>query len=87
MNKDFIREIKENIEFQVSDEIAIEYDRKEPEFAVLEDKYHISEIAGKGDLEKALNLLGWVNQHIRDYIENCTKECIEYLRNLPYFQS
>ena len=65
MNKDFIREIKENIEFQVSDEIAIIYKRNEPEYAILEDKYHISEIAGKSDLEKALNLLGWVNQHIR----------------------
>ena len=26
-------------------------------------------------------------QHIRDYIENCAKECTEYLSRLPYFQS
>lgn len=65
MNEDFIREIKENTEFQVSDEIVIKYDLKAPEYAVLENKYHISEIAGKSDLEKALNLLDWVNQHIR----------------------
>lgn len=65
MNQNFIREIKENTEFQRSDEIAITYDQKEPEYALLEDNYHISEIAGKSDLEKALNLLGWVNQHIR----------------------
>ncbi|MDE7298671.1 MAG: zinc dependent phospholipase C family protein [Lachnospiraceae bacterium] len=25
-------------------------------------------------------------QHIRDYIENCARECAEYLRYLPYFQ-
>ncbi len=26
-------------------------------------------------------------QHIRDYIADCAKECTEYLRRLPYFQS
>ena len=26
-------------------------------------------------------------QHIRDYIANCARECIEYLRYLPSFQS
>ena len=26
-------------------------------------------------------------QHIRDYISDCAKECTEYLRRLPYFQS
>ena len=26
-------------------------------------------------------------QHIRDYIENCAKECTEYLSRLPYFKS
>lgn len=26
-------------------------------------------------------------QHIRDYIANCARECTEYLRYLPYFQS
>lgn len=65
MNNDFIREIKIHTEFQVSDEIVIGYDLNKPEYAVLEDKYHILEIAGKSDLEKALHLLGWVNHHIR----------------------
>ena len=65
MNKEFLREIKENTEFQVSDEVAIEYQKQEPEYAILEDKYHISNIAGQSDLERALNLLDWVNHHIR----------------------
>ena len=65
MNQDFIREIKENTKFQASDEIAIKYEQNEPEYALLVDSYHISEIAGKSDSEKTLNLLGWVNQHIR----------------------
>lgn len=65
MNEYLIRKIKENTKFQASDEITIQYERNEPEYALLEDNYHISEIAGKSDLEKALNLLGWVNQHIR----------------------
>ncbi len=65
MNEYLIRKIKEHTKFQASDEITIQYERNEPEYALLEDNYHISEIAGKSDLEKALNLLGWVNQHIR----------------------
>lgn len=65
MNQEFVKEIKENTEFRVSDEIEIEYNHQASEYAVLEDQYHISEIAGNNDLEKALNLLCWVNQHIR----------------------
>lgn len=61
MNNEFVNEIKGNTEFRVSDDIEIEYDHQEPELAVLENKYHISEIAGKKDLEKAINLLSWVN--------------------------
>ncbi|MCM1387320.1 MAG: transglutaminase-like domain-containing protein [Bacillus sp. (in: Bacteria)] len=67
MNQEFVKEIKENTEFQVSDKIEMQYRYQEPEYAMIEEKYHISEIAGAGksDLEKALNLLEWVNLHIR----------------------
>lgn len=78
MNEDFISEIKENTEFQVSDEIAIKYDQKEPEYAVLEDKNHISEITGKSDLEKALNLLGKVDNI--DDVKNYYTKNLFFLR-------
>lgn len=64
MNREFVQAIKENTEFRVSADIKVEYNHQAPEFAVLEDKYHISDIAGQTDLEKALNLLAWVNKHI-----------------------
>ena len=67
MQKVFIKLIKENIDFHVSDNIEIEYRIDAPEYKQLEDKYHISEITCKDnrDLDKALNLLAWVNSHIQ----------------------
>lgn len=65
MNREFINYIKENTDFQVSSKIEIEYRNQETEYAELKNKYHISKIAGNTDLEKCLNLLAWVNAHIR----------------------
>ncbi len=65
MSSEFIKEIKENQQFQVSDIIQIEYKSGEPEYEELKDKYHISDLTGERDLGTALNLLAWVNEHIK----------------------
>lgn len=65
MNKDYISAIKENVRFQVSHEIEIEYRKQEPECRELEEQYLLSSIAAGSDLEKAVSLLSWVNSHIR----------------------
>jgi len=65
MRNEFINEIKNNQEFQVSDNILIDYMRSEPESEKLKEKYHLSSFAGETDLEKALNLLAWINKHIK----------------------
>jgi len=41
------------------------YRPDDPEYKELEEKYHLSDIVGENDLDKALNLLAWVNKHIR----------------------
>lgn len=64
MNQEFIRAIKENTEFQVSAETEIQYKLQEPEYAALDEQYQLSEIAGKTDSEKALQMLAWVNRHM-----------------------
>lgn len=64
MNSGFVQAIKGNTGFRVSADVKITYNHQAPEFGVLEEKYHISEIAGQSDLEKALNLLAWVNKHL-----------------------
>ena len=65
MSNEFINEIKKNLEFQVSDNILIEYMTCEPEYEILKEKYHFSSFVGEIDLEKALNLLAWINKHIK----------------------
>jgi len=67
MQIEFTKLLKDNKEFQSSDNITIEYRMDAPEYKQLEEKYHLSSIAGKGekDIKKALNLLAWVNAHIR----------------------
>jgi len=57
--------LKKNQEFQVSDNILIEYMTCEPEYEILKEKYCFSAFVGEKDLEKALNLLAWVNKHIK----------------------
>lgn len=64
MKSEFTKEIKANTEFRISHDIQIEYNHQDSEFALLEEKYHLSEIAGNTDWEKVLNLLVWVNKHI-----------------------
>lgn len=64
MNEEFKNEIQRNRIFQDGEKVAIEYYLQCKEYALLEQKYHIAEIAGEGDLSKALNLLEWVNAHI-----------------------
>ncbi len=63
-DKEFIREIKENTEFHISAENKIEYKFKEPEYTILEEQYHLSETAGKTDLEKSLHMLARLNSHM-----------------------
>lgn len=46
-------------------EIKINYKLDTSEYKDLEEKYYLSDIAGENDLDKALNLLAWVNSHIR----------------------
>ncbi len=65
MKKEFITKIKENTKFQVSDKTEIHYILQAPEYRELEDRYHISAVAGERDSEKAFHLLAWVNTHIR----------------------
>ncbi len=64
MNEKYKNEIQRNRIFQDGEKVAIEYCLQCKEYALLEQKYHIAEIAGEGDLCKALNLLQWVNAHI-----------------------
>ena len=65
MSNEFINEIKRNQEFQVSDNILIEYMRSESEYEKLKAKYQLPSFVGEKDLEKALNLLEWINKHIK----------------------
>lgn len=65
MSSEFIDEIKKNQEFQVSDNIVIEYMSCESEYEMLKKNYLSSSLVGEQDLEKALNLLAWVNKHIK----------------------
>lgn len=74
--------IKENTQFQASDQIEICYKFQEPEYIILEDRYHLSEIAGSNDLQKALNLLAWLNSHIRhrgNYYASDTQDALTLL--------
>ncbi len=64
MNKIYSDAIKRNIHFQNQDIVDIMYQFHCPEYSLLEEKYHIKQIAGKSDLDKALKLLIWVNKHI-----------------------
>lgn len=65
MKKEFIIDIKENNKFQALDKIEICYRHQDLEYKELEKRYHLSNMSGKNDLEKALNLLTWINGHIR----------------------
>lgn len=65
MSNEYSNEIKNNQEFQVSDSIQIEYMRNQSEYERLDEKYHFPSFVGEKDLEKSLNLLDWINKHIK----------------------
>lgn len=82
MNEEFRDAIRANLKFQVTNKIEIEYRMQDPEYITLEDKYHISQIAGDNDLDKALNLLAWVNEHIHhtgNYDNSDTQDALTLL--------
>lgn len=75
MNQEWIKEIKENTVFQISGKTPVTYSFGEPEYAALAEQYHLTEIAGTGDLEKSLHMLSWVNSHIRHKGNYDNSEC------------
>ena len=64
MNNEYITAIKDNQVFRSTFDIKISYKFDAEEFAALDAIYNISNIAGTGSLNKALNLLAWVNRNI-----------------------
>jgi len=58
-------EIKNNTEFQVSDTVSIQYKKHGQGYDKLIEKYQLSSFSGEKDLDKALNLLAWVNTHVK----------------------
>ena len=65
MNEKYTNVIKKNLLFQETDRTDITYQFQSHEYQLLEAEYHIAQVAGDNDLLKALNLLEWVNLHIR----------------------
>ncbi len=79
MNETFVRLIKENTEFQVSCNAEPVYRLQDEAYRFLEEKYHLPEIAGEHDLDKAVNLLAWVSRHIRHTGNYANTDCQDAL--------
>ena len=82
MNQEWTREIKENTVFRISGKTPVTYSFREPEYKILEAQYHLTEIAGTGDLEKTLHMLSLVNSHIRhkgNYDNSDTQDALTLL--------
>lgn len=65
MDKMYRDAIKNSVQFSGIDNIDITYQFDCSEYLLLEEKYNIKQHAGNSDFDKALNLLMWVNKHIR----------------------
>ena len=59
------RLIRENREFQSNDKVEIIYCLNSPEYTELNARFNLKAIAGESDLDKAINLLAWVNKYVR----------------------
>ena len=86
MSSEFINEIKMNQEFQISETVQSQYPTHEPEYEELKEKYHFPSFVGETDLEKALNLLAWINKHIKHTgnYDNSDKQDALTLLNVAY---
>ena len=83
---EFVNEIRNHTEFQISDNITIQYAMCCPEYKELIEKYHLSAFVCQNDLDTALNLLDWVNKHIRHIgnYDNSDRQDALTLLNLAY---
>ena len=56
--------------------------------AINQDAQQSYEILNHNNKNNHLHHTKYISeQHIHDYIKNCAKECIAYLKCLPYFQN